>query len=58
MLQSVELQAVTQVQEQTLAFVPKLVAVALALAVLGGWMGGELTGFTSSLWRAIPELVR
>lgn len=52
------LQAVTQVQDQTLAFVPKLVAVALVLAVLGGWMSGELVRFTSSLWLAIPELVR
>jgi flagellar biosynthesis protein FliQ len=51
------LQAVTQIQEQTLSFVPKLVAVALTLAVLGGWMSGELVRFTSSLWLAIPRLV-
>ena len=36
------LQAVTQVQEQTLSFVPKLVAVATVLVVAGGWMGGQL----------------
>lgn len=51
------LQAVTQVQEQTLSFVPKLVAVALALAIGGGWMGGELVRFTKALWSAIPRLV-
>ncbi len=51
------MQAVTQVQEQTLSFVPKLVAVAITLAVLGGWMSGELVRFTSSLWLAIPRLV-
>ena len=51
------LQAVTQVQEQTLAFVPKLVAVALALAVAAPWMSGELVRFTDTLWRAIPQLV-
>lgn len=51
------LQTVTQVQEQTLAFVPKLVAVALTLAVLGGWMSSELVRFTSALWLAIPRLV-
>ena len=51
------LQAVTQVQEQTLAFVPKLVAVALTLALAGGWMSGELVRFTSALWLAIPRLV-
>lgn len=52
------LQAVTQVQEQTLAFVPKLVAVAIVLALMGGWMSGELVRFTSELWGAIPRLVR
>jgi flagellar biosynthetic protein FliQ len=51
------LQAVTQVQEQTLAFVPKLVAVAIVLAVFGGWMSGELVRFTSALWLAIPNVV-
>ena len=51
------LQAVTQVQEQTLSFVPKLVGVAIVLAVLGGWMSSEMVRFTSSLWLAIPQLV-
>jgi flagellar biosynthetic protein FliQ len=51
------LQAATQVQEQTLSFVPKLVAVAAALAIFGGWMGSELVRFTDALWRAIPTLV-
>ena len=47
-------QAVTQVQEQTLAFVPKLVAVALALALGGGWMGSHLVRFTGALWQHLP----
>ena len=51
------LQAATQVQEQTLSFVPKLVGVGLALALLGGWMGAQLVRFTSDIWRAIPLLV-
>jgi len=51
------LQAVTQVQEQTLSFVPKLVAVATVLVVGGGWMGGQLLRFTERLWTAIPELM-
>lgn len=51
------MQAVTQVQEQTLSFVPKLVAVAAALVVGGGWMGGQLMRFTESLWMAIPEMM-
>lgn len=49
-------QAVTQVQEQTLSFVPKLVAVATALVAFGGWMGGQLVRFTTTLWTAIPTL--
>ena len=51
-------QAVTQVQEQTLSFVPKLVAVGITLAVAGGWMGGQLLRFTDSLWQQIPMLIQ
>ena len=51
------IQAVTQVQEQTLSFVPKLVAVGLVLALGGGWMGAQLLRFTEALWSAIPDLV-
>ncbi len=50
-------QAVTQVQEQTLSFVPKLVAVGITLAVGGSWMGGQLIRFTDALWQQIPLLV-
>lgn len=52
------LQALTQVQDQTLGFVPKLVAVAAALAITGGWMGSELVRFTETLWLSIPQLFR
>jgi flagellar biosynthetic protein FliQ len=51
------LQAVTQVQEQTLSFVPKLVAVALVLSATGTWMSSEIVRFTDTLWRAIPAWV-
>lgn len=51
------LSAATQVQEPSLAFVPKLVAVSLVLALAGGWMAAELVRFTDHLWRAIPALV-
>ena len=50
------LQAVTQVQEQTLSFVPKLAGVAIALVVAGGWMGAQLIRFTSRLWESLPLL--
>jgi len=52
------LQAMTQVQEQTLTFVPKLVAVGLVVTLAGGWMGAEVVRFTSTLWTEIPRLVR
>lgn len=51
-------QAVTQVQEQTLSFVPKLVAVGLVLTLTGAALGGELARFTQALFEALPELVR
>lgn len=42
-------QATTQVQEQTLTFVPKLVAVILTLALVGPWTMGQLVNFARSL---------
>ena len=38
-------QAATQLQDATIAHLPRLVAVALALALLGPWMGSEIAGF-------------
>jgi flagellar biosynthesis protein FliQ len=42
-------QAVTQIQEATLAFIPKLIAIAAVLALLGHWMLGQLVGYTVNL---------
>ncbi len=42
-------QAVTQIQEMTLTFIPKLIAVLAVLAVLGHWMLRQLLGFTTGL---------
>lgn len=52
------LQAVTQVQEMTLTFVPKVIAVAGVLMVSGGWMLNELVEFTRRLYEAAPGLLR
>jgi flagellar biosynthetic protein FliQ len=46
-------QVVTQLQEMTITFVPKLVAVFLVFVLLGPWMLGRLTGFATELWRGI-----
>ncbi|WP_371826346.1 flagellar biosynthesis protein FliQ [Alicyclobacillus fastidiosus] len=42
-------QATTQIQEQTLAFVPKIVAVIVALLIFGPWMLTNLTDFTTNI---------
>jgi len=52
------LQATTQIQEQTLTFVPKLVGVVAILAISGPWMLAQLLAFTSSIYDAIPTYVR
>lgn len=48
------LQATTQLQDHTLSFVPKLVAVLLTLAVAGGWIGTQLVSFTEALLSSVP----
>ncbi len=52
------LQAVTQVQEMTLTFVPKVIAVAVVLLVAGNWMLGESVAFTQQLFDQLPEMLR
>ena len=46
-------QAMTQLQDHTLSFVPKLLAVLLTLAVLAPWMGAQLVRFTSLILASI-----
>ena len=50
-------QAVTQIQEQTLAFIPKIVAIAAVLVILGPWMLGQVLSYTNDLYSSIPALV-
>jgi flagellar biosynthetic protein FliQ len=50
-------QAATQIQEQTLSFVPKMIAVAIALLVSGNWVLAELVSFTQSLFDMLPTLL-
>lgn len=51
-------QATTQVQEQTLTFVPKLVAITVTLAVTGPWILSQLIQFTTQLFEQFPQLVK
>lgn len=50
-------QAATQIQEQTLTFIPKLMVMAVALIFCGSWMLGVLTDFSINLITRIPELI-
>lgn len=43
-------QTLTSIQEQTLTFVPKLIAILLTLMLLGAWMLNQITGFMGNLW--------
>lgn len=48
------LQAVTQVQEQTLSFVPKIIAVLAATAICGAWMLQRLAAFGREMFGTLP----
>jgi flagellar biosynthesis protein FliQ len=50
-------QAVTQIQEQTLSFIPKIVALVAVVAIAGPWMLDTLVTWTAELWAAIPNYV-
>jgi flagellar biosynthetic protein FliQ len=52
------LQAATQVQEQTLTFIPKILAMMAALFIFLPWMLTTVTGFTTSLIESMPGLLR
>jgi len=49
-------QVVTQVQDMSLTFIPKLLAAGLSLIVFGSWMLRELAQFSSQLWMRIPSM--
>ncbi len=50
-------QAVTQIQEQTLSFIPKIVGLAVVIIVAGPWMLGQMLTYTEELWSSIPSMV-
>ncbi|MTI80181.1 MAG: flagellar biosynthesis protein FliQ [Firmicutes bacterium] len=51
-------QATTQIQEQTLAFVPKIIAVFVMLIIIAGWLMNVAIGFTEEMYAQIPNIVR
>ena len=50
-------QAATQINEVTLSFIPKLLVLAAALYLGGGWMLKVIVGYSESLIRSIPSLI-
>ena len=50
-------QAVTSIQEQTLSFIPKVLAMAAVLVIGGPWMLNQLMSYTAELWTSIPNMV-
>lgn len=51
------LQSATQLQEPTLAFVPKFISVGLVLILSGSWMLQEMVTFTEGLFESVPQLL-
>jgi flagellar biosynthetic protein FliQ len=51
------LQAVTQIQEQTLSFIPKIIGLVAVIAIAGPWMLGTVVDWTGALWSNIPQQV-
>ena len=50
-------QAVTSIQEQSLSFISKIVAVAVLIVVLGPWMLGQLVSYAQNLYLSISQLI-
>lgn len=50
-------QATTQIQEQTLAFIPKIIAVFVAILVFGPWMLSLMVDYTRQIFQTIPQMI-
>jgi flagellar biosynthesis protein FliQ len=50
-------QAVTQIQEQSLSFIPKIIGLAVLIVILGPWMLNQLVSYTQNLYTSIPQLI-
>jgi flagellar biosynthetic protein FliQ len=50
-------QAVTQIQEQSLSLIPKIIGIAVVIMLLGPWMLGQLVSYTTALYTSIPTMV-
>lgn len=51
-------QATTQINEQTLAFVPKIIGILFAFLIFGGWIISKVTDFTTEIFTAINTMLK
>ncbi|HMM21574.1 MAG TPA: flagellar biosynthesis protein FliQ [Selenomonadales bacterium] len=51
-------QAITQIQEQTLSFIPKIIAVFVAILIFGPWMMHLMVDYTRELFLHMPQMIR
>ena len=51
-------QAVTQINEQTLSFIPKILVIIAALVIFSPWMMETMVSYTQDLFTSTPELIR
>jgi len=51
-------QAVFQVPDQSITFVPKIIAAAVVIVIMGAWMLESSIAFVTDLWMSIPDLIR
>lgn len=51
-------QATTQIQEQSLAFIPKIIAVFVAILVFGPWMLSLIVDYTRGIFLSLPNIIR
>ena len=50
-------QTLTSIQDQTLTFVPKLIAIMIALMIMGNWLLNEIVSFMQMLWSSFSQYV-
>ena len=50
-------QTLTSIQEQTLTFVPKLIAIMIALMIMGNWLLNEIVSFMQMIWSSFSQYV-
>ena len=51
-------QTITSIQEQTLTFVPKMLAIFIGIMLLGSWIANSITTYMSDLWSRFSEFIK